>query len=89
VYACGSRQPLFARPERVSAIQALLHVLTRLADSGAAACPELHVEGVAVWPPAADRCGVWVLCTPISTWQLLSIVHGSIRLALRVAPALW
>jgi hypothetical protein len=56
VYACGSRQPLFARPERVSAVQALLHALSQLADQeGAARCPELHGEGVAVWPPAAER----------------------------------
>jgi hypothetical protein len=58
VYACGSRQPLFARPERVSAIQALLHTLTQLADQAAAGCPELHGEGMAVWPPAAERCAV-------------------------------
>jgi hypothetical protein len=57
VYACGSRQLLFARPERVCAIQALLHTLTQLADQDASGCPELHCDGVAVWPPAAERCG--------------------------------
>lgn len=63
VYACGDRQPLSARQERVSAMQALLHVLTLLADSGASSCPELHQEGVAVWTPAADEVGTGWGCT--------------------------
>lgn len=46
---------MLARPERVSAVQALLHVLTVLADTGPEACPELHAPGVAVLTPAASR----------------------------------
>ena len=62
VYACGSRQPMLARPERVSAVQALLHELTQLADAGHEACPELHAPGVAVLMPAASRCAGCCLC---------------------------
>ncbi|WIA08442.1 hypothetical protein OEZ85_007879 [Tetradesmus obliquus] len=90
VYACGNRQQLHARPERVSAIQALLHTLTWLADQGASACPKLHAEGVAVWPPAAERpagsfCGMQLLSGgPLEA--ALPGLHSRLAAALLASP---
>lgn len=53
VYACGTPQSLPALQERCAAIQALLRLVSDMADT--ASSPELTTEGVATWTPSFNR----------------------------------